>query len=538
MNKIIKSTDFIPANTIKNRSIAWAITNHIAIGEVTIVAGPKKVGKSLLVAHLIACFTNNKPFAPGVHVDQKAQGGALLYNGERSIDAFAKPRCVAAGADTSKVYIKDGIYTLEEAIADLRTAPPDIRLIIIDPLNAYAEPAHMSNKAVRQALVQLAVIARERNACIVFVHHVALRGRRSTDATDFIQGKRVWIEAPFAVWMICDLNSGFILEQVASNKLAGQKYEYVIDRHMLADGTETERIDVLGESKHSIIKALNGQAQLMVVKSSLARALEWLQEYLKDGPRLRNDVFADGERAGHAEPTLKRAKQQGGIGDHKRRGDGRSEWFLPQGQGSPPTMGPASGDAAGSSGSTGSTGSDDTAAARLCYTPKVVMDAIHEVLGPCALDPASPARPVHVRAAKWFTQELDGLAQSWRISADSWLFLNPPWNGALGEPKPIPLFVAKLLSEMDCGDVPRAIVVLPFKTSESLDKLKDAGAALLNLGRLKYGEFSNTSRDDTACCLLGFTKHQVDALVASLKRYGVRRVDVERYGTAGGAGQI
>jgi AAA domain len=529
MNKINKSSDFIPANTIKNRSIEWAIANHIAIGEVTIVAGPRKVGKSLLVAHLIACFTNNKPFAPGVHVDRKAQGGALLYNGERSIEAFAKPRCAAAGADTSKVYIKDGIYSLDEVIEDIRKAPADIRLIIIDPLNAYAEPAHMSNKAVRLSLARLAVMARQRNACIIFVHHVTVRGRRFTDPTDFIQGKRVWIEAPFAVWMLCKLNCGFILEQVASNKVAGQKYDYVIEHLTLADGTDTERIDVLGESKHNILKALNGQAQLMVVKSSLERALEWLQDYLRDGPRLRNDVLADGEGAGNTEPTLKRAKQQGAIEDRKRRGDGRSEWFLPQVQENAPSD---------ATGATGSSGSSDTAAAKVCYTPKVVMDAIHEVLGPCALDPASPARPVHVRTAKWFTQELDGLAQSWRISADSWLFLNPPWNGALGEPKPIPLFVAKLLSEMNCGDVPRAIVVLPFKTSESLDKLKNAGAALLNLGRLKYGEFSNTSRDDTACCLLGFSKHQVDALVASLRRHGVRRVDVERYGTAGGAGLI
>jgi predicted ATP-dependent serine protease len=199
MNNINKSSDFIPANTIKNRSIEWAITNHIAIGEVTIVAGPRKVGKSLLVSHLIACFTNNKPFAPGVHVDHKAQGGALLYNGERSIEAFAKPRCAAAGADTSKVYIKDGIYSLEEVIEDIRKAPSDIRLIIIDPLNAYAEPAHMSSKMVRQSLARLAVMARQRNACIVFVHHVTLRGRRFTDPTDFIQGKRVGLRlrSPF-----------------------------------------------------------------------------------------------------------------------------------------------------------------------------------------------------------------------------------------------------------------------------------------------------------------------------------------------------
>ena len=57
-----------PASTIKNRSMRWAIPYLIALGDVTIIAG------------------------------KGAQGEALLYNGERPIDCFAKPRCGAAGA--------------------------------------------------------------------------------------------------------------------------------------------------------------------------------------------------------------------------------------------------------------------------------------------------------------------------------------------------------------------------------------------------------------------------------------------------------
>ena len=157
------------------------------------------------------------------------------------------------------------------------------------------------------------------------------------------------------------------------------------------------------------------------------------------------------------------------------------------------------------------------------------MDAIHHVLGPCELDPASPPQPVHVQARRWFTEEVDGLTQSWAISPLGYLFLNPPWNG---NPRPIPIWVDRLIREYKCGNVPRAIVVLPYKSSQSLDKLKAAGAAIINLGRLKYGGATSTSRDDTGCFLLGFKKAQVDAVVAWLKAYGVRRADVISDGLA------
>jgi len=166
---------FEPASTIKHRSVKWAIDDHIPLEDVTLFAGPKKSGKSLTIARLIACFTNNVPFAPGVFVNTDAQGYALLYNGERAKESFASPRCAAAGADMSKVYIRDKIYSLEDVIADIEKAPPNVRLIGIDPLKAFADVAHMSDKRARQLLDKLADIARRNQAAVVIMHHVTLR---------------------------------------------------------------------------------------------------------------------------------------------------------------------------------------------------------------------------------------------------------------------------------------------------------------------------------------------------------------------------
>jgi AAA domain len=322
---------FQPASMIANRAVAWLIQDLIAQGDITMVAGPKKAGKSLIAAHFIAAVTSGVPFAPGIFVEDTARGKAMLYTGERRTASFARPRLEAAGADLDLVGINDRARNIEEVIADIEKLPEGIRLIVIDPWKAYVNAANTSDEMARQIMRGLERIADKRNAAIVIVHHITLRRGRYDDATEYIQGKQVWVEAALCAHMLCRLQGGFIFENVASNKQAGQRFEYNIVSQKLADGTPTERIDMLGESRHSICDALRGQARLMVVKTRLERAVGWLREFLKDGPKLRNDVYAEAEKAEHAQATLIRAKKDGGIEDRKRRIDGLSEWFLPVG---------------------------------------------------------------------------------------------------------------------------------------------------------------------------------------------------------------
>ena len=91
------------------------------------------------------------------------------------------------------------------------------------------------------------------------------------------------------------------------------------------------------------------------------------------------------------------------------------------------------------------------------------------------------------------------------------------------------MWTDKLLAERALGHVPRAIVLVPFRGSNSFDKIKDAGAAIINLRWLKFGGASGRSYYQTACCLLGFSKAEVDALVASLLRHGVAGASVLSY---------
>jgi hypothetical protein len=95
------------------------------------------------------------------------------------------------------------------------------------------------------------------------------------------------------------------------------------------------------------------------------------------------------------------------------------------------------------------------------YTPGIYIDLAREVLGAIDLDPATCAQAQQtVRAARFFTEQGDGLQQEWYGR----VWLNPPYHRQLA-----PAFIAKLNEEYVAGpgqrgdhrQIPRHLVFLP-----------------------------------------------------------------------------
>lgn len=102
------------------------------------------------------------------------------------------------------------------------------------------------------------------------------------------------------------------------------------------------------------------------------------------------------------------------------------------------------------------------------YTPHKYIEAAREVMGGIDLDPAScEAANQVVKAKQIYTQEVNGLAQSWCGN----IWLNPPYTAADGTPgrlgsKPgsVKPFIHKLMREYELGNVKQAILLVNSDT--------------------------------------------------------------------------
>jgi hypothetical protein len=94
------------------------------------------------------------------------------------------------------------------------------------------------------------------------------------------------------------------------------------------------------------------------------------------------------------------------------------------------------------------------------YTPAEYVNAAREVMGGIDLDPASnPLANETVRAARYYVQEDDGLAQTWYGR----VFLNPPYGVTDGESN-AGVWARKLIGEYRAGNVSEAVLLVNANT--------------------------------------------------------------------------
>jgi hypothetical protein len=166
--------------------IAWLWPGRIALGLVTVLEGAASVGKSPLVADIVARVTRGAPWPGSVEGPQPA-GDVLVVSGELGgWERITYPRLKRSGADLARVVrlvdidtylplvetrdrshtqrcagFPDDLGQLEYCIR----ARPETRLVVIDPLAAYCSDA----RSWRETLRQLHDIAARRNVAIVVV---------------------------------------------------------------------------------------------------------------------------------------------------------------------------------------------------------------------------------------------------------------------------------------------------------------------------------------------------------------------------------
>lgn len=142
------------------------------------------------------------------------------------------------------------------------------------------------------------------------------------------------------------------------------------------------------------------------------------------------------------------------------------------------------------------------------YTPARYIEAARRVLGGFDLDPASceTANAV-VQAARYFTEEDDGLKQEWKGR----VWMNPPYGRLAGA------FVARLAQQYAAGNVSAAVTLLSSAaTSTAWFQPMWDGALCFTDHRINF----NGTKGNTTGSIFAYLGPDITAFAAEFSQFG------------------
>jgi hypothetical protein len=164
---------FIPFAGLDARPARWLWTGRIPIGVATLVAGIPGQGKSHVCLDLGAKVSNGE--LPGDYHGEPS--GVVVMSREDMLHETLVPRLKAAGADMARVFalpMNAGAFDVDRDMAELGLVVEreSVRLVILDPLLAFAAGDGFKEAEVRRMLEPAQRLMEERRVSIVGVMHL------------------------------------------------------------------------------------------------------------------------------------------------------------------------------------------------------------------------------------------------------------------------------------------------------------------------------------------------------------------------------
>jgi len=345
-NPTEKKPDIKLFKDLKLERLKWLWPNRIPLGKISLLVGDPGIGKSFLSLYIAAQVSTGRPWIDSTKSTKPAS--VVILTAEDDLADTVGVRLKAAGADLNKIHYIDaivtpesrrGLYNLTEDMDILiKTiqALPDVKLVIIDPITAYMQGKNENKNAeVREYLNPLTELARVADISILGISHFNKNQTTQTSAYRVL-GSIGFTAAVRAVWLVHqdpedEVKRLFIpLKGNLSKSPTGLSYTFT----STSVQTETGLADSAYCSFSSDIIYITAE-ELMAPKERKSpkrdAAAEWLQNYLKDGPKFANDIYNIGSQVGFSERTLKRVKSKLGIQATRSSGfgeNGKWEWSL------------------------------------------------------------------------------------------------------------------------------------------------------------------------------------------------------------------
>jgi len=178
----------VAISTVEMKPIKWLWPGRIPLGMLTIIEGPPKRGKSLVMLDIAARLTMGR-MMPGFEASPIKQTSAIIINPEDPVGCVVGPRLEAAGADRDRVFLhrgfvdtdaqgreaRRGLVLNEECIARLKfdILAVGARLVIVDAIMGLlpADKSFKSDQETRSILDALARLAESLGISLVIGRH-------------------------------------------------------------------------------------------------------------------------------------------------------------------------------------------------------------------------------------------------------------------------------------------------------------------------------------------------------------------------------
>ena len=342
------------ASDIEMELTEWLWRDHIPLKHVTVFAGMPQKGKSTAAIDVTSQLTTGKHF-PFMENTLEPCEVAILAS-EDNPATTTVPRLFAAKADMNRVHIVKGSviggdvqevwgFGLDKDLGLLKVflqENPTIKMIVIDPVTSYiGEVDPNKPKEVRPFLNKLVAFATEMNISLLLIMH--LSKNPDVSALHRVGGAATWIEIPRSVWFFdvkqqeeeSELPPAYVMVNGKLNLVADDRkksLEYRFEGVNVPIQGKLESIGTIHWGDESTVTLEQqydkGRSRPGPSPKKMDAAKQWLTSYLDDGAKPSSQVLADGERAGHAEWTIRVAQKEIGI-IHKRK-DGVYVWVLPE----------------------------------------------------------------------------------------------------------------------------------------------------------------------------------------------------------------
>ena len=172
------------ASQIKSERIRWLWSQRIPLRGLTVIAGPKGLGKSSLTnAQLVAPVTRGT-----LAGEVNTPADVAILTAEDDWRTVVKPRLTAHNADLARVHrvevkdehgtamltLPDDVGRVETELRKLRASGRNVAMLVVDPIAAFVSATinTHADAPVRRALAPLAQMAEALDLAVVVVMHL------------------------------------------------------------------------------------------------------------------------------------------------------------------------------------------------------------------------------------------------------------------------------------------------------------------------------------------------------------------------------